>query len=203
MLLDQIRYWVAVVILLSLPLGILLWLFIHPFARFWRRVGPVWTYGILVPPLAAGMGALWWARRFLMRVEYGTRYPLMVLALVSFVVAGVIAAKRGRLLTFGILSGIPELSRDSQAWKLLTEGIYSRVRHPRYIETMFWVLGYALFANYLALYVALLLLLPVIHLIVLLEERELRERFGSAYEEYCRRVPRYSPKLVRRGAGEY
>jgi protein-S-isoprenylcysteine O-methyltransferase Ste14 len=29
---------------------------------------------------------------------------------------------------------------------------------------------------------------------VLLEERELRDRFGAEYEEYCRRVPRYIPK---------
>jgi protein-S-isoprenylcysteine O-methyltransferase Ste14 len=31
--------------------------------------------------------------------------------------------------------------------------------------------------------------------VVRLEERELRERFGTAYEEYCRRVPRFVLKL--------
>jgi protein-S-isoprenylcysteine O-methyltransferase Ste14 len=35
---------------------------------------------------------------------------------------------------------------------------------------------------------------PAIHLVVLLEEPELRERFGAEYEEYCGRVPRYIPK---------
>ena len=34
---------------------------------------------------------------------------------------------------------------------------------------------------------------------MLLEERELRERFGTEYEDYCRRVPRYLPKLGPRG----
>jgi protein-S-isoprenylcysteine O-methyltransferase Ste14 len=29
--------------------------------------------------------------------------------------------------------------------------------------------------------------------VVLLEERELRDRFGAEYDEYCRRVPRYIP----------
>jgi protein-S-isoprenylcysteine O-methyltransferase Ste14 len=29
---------------------------------------------------------------------------------------------------------------------------------------------------------------------VLLEERELAERFGAEYLDYCRRVPRYVPR---------
>jgi len=36
----------------------------------------------------------------------------------------------------------------------------------------------------------------VMHIIVLLEEKELKERFGHDYEEYCRRVPRYIPKIT-------
>ena len=54
----------------------------------------------------------------------------------------------------------------------------------------------ALFTNYLALYMAFLLMLPIIHAIVLLEEKELKKRFGSAYEEYCRHVPRYTPRVT-------
>jgi len=29
----------------------------------------------------------------------------------------------------------------------------------------------------------------------MLEERELRERFGAKYDAYCRRVPRFLPRL--------
>ena len=75
-------------------------------------------------------------------------------------------------------------------------GIYSRLRHPRYVESLLWILSYALFTNYLAMYVAFLLMLPIMHLVVLFEEKELKERFGVEYEEYCRRVPRYIPRVT-------
>ena len=81
-----------------------------------------------------------------------------------------------------------------------THGHANRIRHPRYVETVLWILGYALFTNYPAVYLIFLFLLPVIHVIVLFEEKELKERFGRAYEEYCRRVPRYLPKNLFGGA---
>jgi len=78
--------------------------------------------------------------------------------------------------------------------KLLTDGIFARIRHPRYVEILLAVLTYALFSNYLASYLMFLFGLPMIYLIVLLEERELRQRFGAEYEAYCRRVPRFIPR---------
>ena len=38
-------------------------------------------------------------------------------------------------------------------------------------------------------------MVPILHLVVLLEERELLERFGDAYRDYAGRVPRYVPRL--------
>jgi protein-S-isoprenylcysteine O-methyltransferase Ste14 len=55
--------------------------------------------------------------------------------------------------------------------------------------------AYALLTNYLATRVLYLLALPALYAVVRLEERELRERFGAAYAEYCRRVPRLIPRL--------
>jgi protein-S-isoprenylcysteine O-methyltransferase Ste14 len=62
------------------------------------------------------------------------------------------------------------------------------------VEIALGTMAYALFSNWLGALIVAGLSLPVIHLIVLLEERELVERFGDAYEEYRARVPRYVPR---------
>jgi len=191
--LDKARYFIALLTVVTLPPALLIWFVIHPFARSWRKLGPVWTYVLLIPPIAGCMAGLYAVRSRLLAIDYGTSVPLIVLAVLCLAGAGSISRKRRRHLNFKILAGIPELSSGGPSGKLLTEGIYARIRHPRYAEVILWTLGYAFFANYLAPYVAVILSLPVIYLIVLLEERELRIRFGREHEEYCRRVPRFFP----------
>lgn len=192
---NTARYVVAVVLLVSVPPSVLLWFVIHPFVGFWRRFGPGWTYAILSVPVIAMMAGLYLARDTLLGADLGTSIPLLALAAACFSAGAVIARKRRRHLTQKILTGIPELRREaSNRGTLLTEGIYGKVRHPRYIEFFCWVASYACFANYLGLYVLLVLTFPTLYLIVLLEERELRDRFGKEYTEYCRRVPRFVPR---------
>jgi protein-S-isoprenylcysteine O-methyltransferase Ste14 len=143
------------------------------------------------------MFGIFLARETLLSVDFGSNYWLCLLALLCFAGAALIGFQRKRLLTFGILAGIPELSQKRSPGKLLTEGLYAKVRHPRYIEVFLAVLAYALFANYLGPYVAVVLTVPTIGLIVVLEERELRERFGSEFEDYSRKVPRFIPRISR------
>ncbi len=100
-----------------------------------------------------------------------------------------------RYLTLSVMLGVPELSRKKMPGRLFTEGIYGQVRHPRYIEIAFVLASIALFTNYLAVYILLAAYFPAIYIVVLLEERELRNRFGGTYESYCREVPRFFPRL--------
>ena len=195
---DTARHALALLVLLTYPPAVLLWLGIHPWAHRWRRVGPVATYLVLGLPMLGLVGWLYMSRGVLLGRDLGTSWPLMALAVVSLGVGGSIARQRMKHLRFSILSGVPELSRAAYPGQLLTEGIYARLRHPRYVEVTFWTLGYALAANHTGVYLLWLLSLPVLHLVVLLEERELRERFGASYEEYARRVPRYLPRPAAR-----
>src|SRR5665647_946280 len=102
-----------------------------------------------------------------------------------------------RHITIRTILGLPELAMEHHPGRLIREGLYTRVRHPRYLQVAMALLGYALIVNYLALYIAVALWLPGIYVIVVLEEKELRDRFGAAYEEYCQKVPRFIPRFSR------
>ena len=194
---DKARYVVGVLVVTCLPPGLVWWFLIHPFVDFWRRRGPRVTLAAMGVIGVAGVVGLAMLRDVLLMRDLGTNLVLVVIAACLLIASIAIAIQRRRHLTTRILVGLPELASDGSSGELLTEGIYARVRHPRYVEIAIGTLAYALFSNWLGALIVAVLSLPIIHLIVLLEERELVERFGAAYEEYRARVPRYLPRYSR------
>lgn len=80
--------------------------------------------------------------------------------------------------------------------ELVVAGLYRYVRNPIYVGAMLFQVGFILwFGSALAIVYALLFFLGFNVLILIVEEPILRNQFGAAYEEYCRRVPRWVPKL--------
>ncbi len=191
---DTFRYVMAVMIVIGLPPGIAVWFIVHPFIGFWRKRGSVFTFTVMTIFLLASMTGLFLIRDVFLQQEYGTSYLLIGLG-VPFLAASVyVQYFRAKHLKFKTLAGGPEVNPSAEGGKLLTKGIYGKIRHPRYVEFMLGSVGWALITNYLATYVVTLLAFPMIRLVVILEERELRDRFGEAYVEYSARVPRFIPK---------
>ncbi len=184
----------TLMVVAATPPGIVLWFAIHPFARFWRRLGPGWTYAILMVPVAGFIAAVIAWREQVLAVDFGASPLFMVLAILCLAGGLVIGVKRRRLLTYDILTGFPELSERVYPGRLLTEGIYGVVRHPRYVEVTLWTLAYTLFANHLSAWIVWGLTLPAVWGVVVLEEIELRARFGAEFVAYCQRVPRFLPR---------
>ena len=75
----------------------------------------------------------------------------------------------------------------------------SAVLAPR--ELGLHVIAVALFCNYLATWVLAAFFCPAVYAMVVLEEKALCDRFGEEYEEYCRGVPRFVPRLKPSGTG--
>lgn len=190
---DTAAWWVSILLVLGLPVTVI-WYVIHPLAAFWRRVGAHWAYLTVCLLIAVVDLALWQWRDVLLAQRFGVQVPLVVLgALVTSAGVWVGVLRQRQLSSAATLLGGPELSRHHRG-KLLTQGVYARVRHPRYVEVTLGYWGMALMANTLAGYAAAVLLVPVLLGIVVLEERELRQRFGAEYDDYCRRVPRFIPR---------
>lgn len=196
-ILSTIGYWFTALIVATFPAAILYWLIIHPFAGFWRRLGKAASFTIVGTVCVVAAIAIGLRHEQLLAVHWGYHWQLIVLGLVLYGIGIYGERLIRRHLKFGILAGAPELDAE-QPGELLTEGIYAHSRNPRYVNLIVALLGWALILNYPALYIVTAACVPLLYLIVLLEERELRERFGEPYEAYCRQVPRFIPRFRQR-----
>jgi protein-S-isoprenylcysteine O-methyltransferase Ste14 len=189
---DSARYYVALLALVVYPPVVLFWFFVHPLTGFWRRRGPAVTYTLNLSVMAVIAVFLYRFKELILAREYGTNW-ILVAGAAAFMLAGTaIESKCRRHLTISTLVGIPQLKAD-QPGKLLTEGIYSKIRHPRYVGAFLGVVSVALFVNYFAIYLLAALLAPGLYIVTMLEEKELEVRFGREFIEYRNRVPRFVP----------
>jgi protein-S-isoprenylcysteine O-methyltransferase Ste14 len=191
--LEPGRYYVALLLWMTLPAAIAFWLLIHPFARAWRHVGP-WVAYTAAGLVMVGVGYGCW----LVREPVLARRPpfqpwLAVVGVALYALAIVIERKCRKHLKLSILVGLPEVSGDGPG-VLLTEGIYGTTRNPRYLDIIVAVAGWSLIVNYPAVYALTVATVAGLYVVTLLEERELRQRFGAPYEEYCATVPRFVPR---------
>jgi protein-S-isoprenylcysteine O-methyltransferase Ste14 len=92
-------------------------------------------------------------------------------------------------------------NRQVYAADLVTEGVFGHSRNPMYVGNLLILSGMAVTANcWTTLLVAVPVTAFVYRAIVAAEENYLRGRFGAAFDEYCRRVPRFLPRLQGMGA---
>jgi protein-S-isoprenylcysteine O-methyltransferase Ste14 len=120
-------------------------------------------------------------------------------ALLAFAVTAL--GQTVRALTIG-LRYIKRGGRGGRVYAndLVTEGIYGHVRNPMYVGNVLICLGVALASNELVVALAAVPLAAFAYAaIVAAEEHYLHDKFGAAYEAYCRDVPRWLPDL--RGLG--
>lgn len=85
---------------------------------------------------------------------------------------------------------------------IVTGGIYSLIRHPQYLAYIFLVSGFALIYQNWTTYGLALLAIFFFNIHTIQEEKEMLEKFGLDYKQYCETVPRFnlfrnSTKLLR------
>jgi len=192
---STVRHVLGVLLVVSIPPAVAYWFVVHPLARRWRRVDVRVTFSVLTLVMLGGAALLFLARRTLLGPDLGTSWPLIGVGAVCYLGAAVLSVRIRRQLTFRILAGVPEVSEAAYPGRLLQEGIYGVIRHPRYLAVILGTVGMALVVNYLGAYLVTLVSLLGLVPLVRMEERELAARFGPAYAAYRARVPALFPKL--------
>jgi protein-S-isoprenylcysteine O-methyltransferase Ste14 len=186
--------WLAAAVLfLQLPIP-LYWFVVHPQVGFWRHhQKAAYITGLLCswPPVTACI--------FLFRKElFRSDWPPVWAALIGFaliIFEGWLFWRLSRDLGAARLVGKAELSG---AGSIATHGIYARIRHPRYAGSLLAILGACFLAGKPAMWIVAAAWTALMLVAISFEEREMRRRFGPAFEDYARRVPRFIPRSIPR-----
>jgi protein-S-isoprenylcysteine O-methyltransferase Ste14 len=114
------------------------------------------------------------------------------LALVGLGAVGVVECF-ARFATKGLGTPAPILPTEF----LVISGLYQHVRNPMYLAVVTAIAGQALVLGSIVLVqYAVLVWLFFFAFVLLYEEPSLRRRFGSSYEDYRAKVPRWWPRLT-------
>lgn len=194
---DATRRIVAILLVVTVPPAVVFWLLAHPLATLWRRLRAGWTYAALAGAWIALAGLLFLVRDGLVGRDLGTSWPLIGLGAMLYGAAAWLSVRCRRQLRMSVFAGVPELSSGAYPGRLLQEGVYGVIRHPRYDSVILGTMGFALVVNYAGAYVVVALSLLLLWPVILLEERELAARFGAEYERYRRRTPALLPRRRR------
>jgi len=134
---------------------------------------------------------------------YGIWSPLLSLEATSWLVRGRISGLQPLqpaapvLIFLGFLLfalGLAQVVRSKlRGTGLVTDGLYSLVRHPQYLGVSILTLGVVLYGLRPIDLIAWANLVFLHLVLALVEEKELQEKLGREYSEYRRRVPSFIP----------
>jgi protein-S-isoprenylcysteine O-methyltransferase Ste14 len=144
-------------------------------------------------------GPLLYFRRAVFSVQWAmpdfAAVVFMVLGGIAFVLAVVFLSQAAKQISLRTMIGFPEIQPRKNNQPILNSGVYSRTRNPIYFAHWLLVFSAAALTNFAASWILFALDCIVLPLLIRAEERELIARYGSGYQTYMGRVPRFFPQL--------
>ncbi|MGC2191111.1 MAG: isoprenylcysteine carboxylmethyltransferase family protein [Candidatus Dormiibacterota bacterium] len=132
--------------------------------------------------------------------QAGAPYPLAVrtAGLVLIVAGGILTvATFARFVTEG--RGTPFPTDPPTSRKVMVGGPYRYVRNPMYVGFILAIVGQAFWLSRPVLFIyTLALLVFLVAFVHFWEERTMAKRYGAEYESYCKEVPGWWPRWLRR-----
>lgn len=184
----------AIATIIVWPVIPLFWIPVHGFPKIFRKIG-IATY---IMPLVLWLPLAYFLfinRFFLLTSRITLPGLVTIVGLILLASGTALQIWTGKLLRLMGLMGLPEITRRVDG-TLVTEGAFSVVRHPTYLAHTLMLTGIFLITGVGAVGIVALLDFIVINMAVIpLEEKELSGRFGLAYEEYKKKIPKFFPRI--------
>ena len=183
--------WLAAVVLFfEMPVPVY-WLILHKRIQFWRHHVFAGYWIAIVLAWGGGDALLYHFRRQLFDWRAAAASSWLAVAGLLLIALDLFAFASSEMqLGARRLVGHAELTGTGE---LAISGLYTRVRHPRYLGMIAGVLGGCLLIGLRPLWMIAIFWCGLALSAIALEERELRVRFGSAYADYAERVPALLP----------
>lgn len=182
-----LQFIAAFVLWFELPVPFY-WFILHPYSAYWRRrQRTAFLIAIMVWPIGFLLLVVFYRDLF---AQHPPRIWALAVGFLLVFLEGWLLVRVKRDLGAARLIGKTELEGGGE---MQAAGIYRFVRHPRYAGMLGAVIGAGLIAGTLTLWIVIALWAPLVLLAIRMEEKELERRFGVAYMEYSRAVPRFLP----------
>ncbi len=186
----------AMVTIMVWPVVPLFWIPVHGLSRFFKRIG-ILTYllpSITWPPIAF---FIYQNRDFFLQFKLDFPVIINIIGIILLIIGTILHIWTGKLLGLFGLMGLPEISKKKEG-RLITEEIFSFVRHPTYLAHTILFTGIFLYTEVLFVGILTITDLIIVNILIIpLEEKELLGRFGEAYNEYKKKVKwRFIPKII-------
>ena len=177
------------------------WMVIHPFAEFWRarRRNP---YGLLL-----AFSIILWTVVTLLTSPW--RHLRLYALPITWLPAGVLFAagiwiyrRAGAGFSWSQLGGLPEVRGEVREKvrepgaappRFVTTGIRARMRHPIYLGHLCEMLAWSLGSGLAVCYGLTAFAMATGAIMIVMEDRELEQRFGADYRRYKENVPAIFP----------
>ena len=127
--------------------------------------------------------------------------PLFALEMNVFLFIGLVPIILGIVTMIGymwgfILAGTGTPVLYDMPEEMIVWGSYRFVRNPMYVGHCLLLLGQAILFKSFGFLIYLVVFFLLLHLLVVfVEEPMLKQKFGELYEQYCKSVPRWIPRL--------
>jgi protein-S-isoprenylcysteine O-methyltransferase Ste14 len=172
------------------------WLVFHPAIRFWRRLGNR-AFWVALPVWLIFVAGIFISRHGLFARRLERSALTWAVGGVLFIVASWLDVQTRHALGWRRLAGLTELNPQHPLCGVIRQGVYARLRHPRYLLYMLMILSMAFLTGAQTIFLLAFLNVLLYQILAPLEERELLDQYGPQYEDYQRLVPRFVPHLGR------